>query len=131
MGMVMALLVNAFDTAWPPFFTSYINKRKEAKKIFPKVFLYYTLFSSVVVVFFFLVAKPIVYALVAEPFHDAHIVVGLIAASQALYGASSILAAGIYFAKKLILLSIFKWVAVEQRFLLHDLPPSWVFLDLL
>ena len=110
MGIVMALIVGAFDTAWPPFFASYINKRKEAMKVFPKVLLYYTVIIGVLILLFFGLAKPIVSLLLADAFQDAFLVVGLIAASQALYGAYSIMGVGIYFAKKLIYLSIIKWI---------------------
>lgn len=111
MGMVMSLIMGAFDTAWSPFFTSYINKREEAKKLFGKVFLYYVLFMGMITLLFFAFAKPLVIFLLSSPFLDAYLVIGLVAASQAIYGAYLILGAGLFLEKKLLYLSAFKWIA--------------------
>lgn len=110
-GMVMMVAMNAFATAWPPFFMSYINKKDEAKKVFSYVLTYYVLGFGGLVVLFFLVARPIALLMTAPNFHDAWVVVGLVAAAYALKGCYLILLPGIYFASKLKWQSIIEWVA--------------------
>jgi O-antigen/teichoic acid export membrane protein len=109
-GMLMAIIVGAFDTAWPPFFASYINRREEAVKLFPRIFSYYVFGAGLMCLAFFVFARPAVILFTSTPFHSAYAVVGLVALTQALYGASSILSVGLYYAKRLGALSTIKWV---------------------
>lgn len=66
---------------------------------------------GIVALAIFIVAKPVVSLLTAEPFHEAWMVVGFVGLSQVLYGAFSILGTGIYFSRKLGYISLFKWIA--------------------
>ena len=110
-GMVMLLAVNAFGTAWPPFFMSFVNKRDEAQVVFGKVLKYYLLSFGALALLFFVVAKPMTVLLTAPAFHDAFTVVGLVAAAYMLKGCYLILLPGIYFAEKLYWQSAIEWVA--------------------
>jgi O-antigen/teichoic acid export membrane protein len=110
-GMVIMVAMTAFATAWPPFFMSYINKKDEARKVFAHVLTYYVLGFGSLVVLFFLVARPITLLMTAPNFHDAWVVVGLVAAGYALKGCYLILLPGIYFSSKLKWQSIIEWVA--------------------
>lgn len=110
-GMVMMVAMTAFATAWSPFFMSYVNKQDEARKVFAHVLTYYVLGFGSLVVFFFLVARPITLLMTASDFHVAWVVVGLVAAAYALKGCYLILLPGIYFASKLKWQSIIEWVA--------------------
>jgi O-antigen/teichoic acid export membrane protein len=111
LGMVMLVAVGAFSTAWPPFFMSYINKPKEARDVFSHVLRYYLIGFGVLLVLFFAVAKPIVVVMTAPPFHEAFIVIGLVAASYMLKGCYLIVLPGIYFAEKLYKQSLIEWAA--------------------
>ena len=110
-GMVMIVAMGAFSTAWPTFFMSYINKHNEARTVFSKVLTYYLIVFGVLTVLFFSVAKPVVFIMTASTFHEAYIVVGLIAAAYMLKGCYLIMLPGIYFSEKLYKQSLVEWVA--------------------
>lgn len=112
-GMIMMIFVGAFNTAWPAFYISYINKREEARIVFSRVLTYYMIVFGCLTVLFFYIAKPLLVLLAAAEFHDAYMVVGLVAASYALKGCYSIVIPGLYFAEKpkLYVQSIIEWIA--------------------
>ncbi len=110
-GMVMTIAVGAFAIAWPPFFMSYLNKRDEACTIFARVLSYYLIGFGSLIVLFFSMAKPVVLLMTAPAFHDAWLVVGLVAAAYMLKGCYLIVLPGIYFAEKLHKQSAVEWVA--------------------
>lgn len=110
-GMVMTIAVGAFATAWPPFFMSYLNKRDEARTIFARVLTYYLIGFGGLIVLFFFVAKPVVLLMTAPVFHEAYLVVGLVAASYMLKGCYLIVLPGVYFAEKLHKQSAVEWMA--------------------
>jgi O-antigen/teichoic acid export membrane protein len=110
-GMVATIAMGAFATAWPPFFMSYIHKRDEARVIFGRVLTYYLVGSSVLIVLFFFAAKPIVVLFTAPVFHDAYVVVGLVAAAYMIKGCYLILLPGFYFTEQLHKQVGLEWVA--------------------
>ncbi len=110
-GMVMMVAVGAFASAWPPFFMSYIQKRDEARTVFARVMTYYLIGFGGLVVLFFYIAKPVVSLMTAPVFHEAFMVVGLVAASYMLKGCYLIVLPGIYYAEKLHWQSVVDWVA--------------------
>ena len=105
-GMVMSIAMGAFATAWSPFFMSYLNKPNEACIVFSRVLTYYVIGFGALIVLFFFVAKPVVLVVTAPTFHEAHLVVGLVAAGFMLKGCYLIVLPGIYFAEKLSLIHI-------------------------
>jgi len=110
-AMVMSIAMGAFATAWPPYFMSYLNKLDEARIVFSRVLTYYLMgFGSLIVLFFF-AAKPVVLLMTAPTFHEAHLVVGLVAAAYMLKGCYMIVLPGIYFAEKLHKQSAVEWIA--------------------
>ena len=109
-GMVIMIAVNAFATAWPPFFMSYVNKRDKARQIFATILTYYVIGFGAMSVLFFSVAEPVTFLMTAPDFHDAWSVVGLVAASYALKGCYLIILPGVYFANKLYLQSAIEWI---------------------
>jgi O-antigen/teichoic acid export membrane protein len=112
-GMTMMIFVGAFNTAWSPFYISYVNKREEARLIFSRVLTYYLIGFGCLTVLFFYIAKPLLAMLTAAEFHDAYTVVGLVAASYVLKGCYSIVIPGLYFAEKpqVHVQSIIEWIA--------------------
>lgn len=110
-GMVMMVAVGAFSSAWPPFFMSFMNRQHEAGPVFARVMTYYVLGFGSLVLLFFLAAKPVAHILTASAFHDAHLVVGLVAAAYALKGGYLIALPGVYFANKLAFQSLIEWAA--------------------
>lgn len=110
-GMVMNVAIGAFATAWSPFFMSYIHKQEEAKTVFAKVLTYYLIGFGTLLVLFFFVAKPVVVLMTAPTFHEAYLVVGLVAAGYMFKGAYLVTLPGIYFAEKLYKQSILACLA--------------------
>jgi len=110
-GMVMIIAVSAFGTAWPPFFMSYIKKPEEARRVFGRVLTYYVMGFGSFGVLFFWVAKPLLVIITAPLFHEAWVIVGLVAGGYMLKGCYLIFLPGIYFEKKLGLQSIIEWTA--------------------
>lgn len=110
-GMLITIPVGAFSSAWPPFYMSFISKQEEAKQVFAKVLTYYSLTFGAVTTLFFAFAKPVVLALTAQKFHEAWVVVGLVAAAYVLKGCYLIFLPGLSFAEKLGKQSAIEWVA--------------------
>lgn len=97
---VITLAVTGFISAWPPFFTSFLNKQDEAVVVFGRVLSYYLIAMSGLVILFFALARPVVFLMVQQPYHGVWTVVGTMAAAQALWGVYSISAAALIFYKK-------------------------------
>ena len=110
-GIVMAIAVGAFSTAWPPFFMSFAQKREEAREVFAQVLNYYIIFFGGLILIFYLGAKPLVLLITDTAFHESWVVIGLVAASYAFKGCYLILLPGIYFADKLGRQSVIEWIA--------------------
>jgi O-antigen/teichoic acid export membrane protein len=51
LGIPMMIFVTVFEYAWKPFYLSYYTE-EDAKKMFARVFTYFTLFSSLIFLFF-------------------------------------------------------------------------------
>jgi O-antigen/teichoic acid export membrane protein len=109
-GMVMSLLVSAFQRAWLPFFMSFKNNQKEGAAVFSSAMTYYVFVFGSISVLFFIAAKPIVYIMTQQPFHQAYQVVGLSAAAQFFIGIFYILLPGMYFTEEV------KYVSLIQGF---------------
>jgi O-antigen/teichoic acid export membrane protein len=98
-GSSILLLVNAFYGAWPGFFMPFVERRGEAALVFGRVLSYYVFGVGSICLLLFLAAKPVVFMMTAEPFHEAYKVVGLIAFAGLLRGCYLIFLPGLVFAK--------------------------------
>lgn len=125
LGLVMNVVVSAFQTAWLPFFMSFVEKREEARLLFSRIMTYYVFACGTLTLLFFVSAKPVVMLMTQPAFHGSYIVVGLSAAAQFLAGVFYILLPGLYFAKEVKYLAVIQaiaaLVAVGLNFLL--IPP--------
>jgi O-antigen/teichoic acid export membrane protein len=110
-GMVLNLLVSAFQIAWYPYFMSFLDRQEEACHVFGRIFTYYVLGFGGLCLLFFVLARPIVALMTQPAFHAAYGVVGLSATAQLLLGAFSLLLPGVYFAKKLTSISLVQGIA--------------------
>ncbi len=108
LGLAMQLAVSAFQSAWLPYFMSFVDRKDEARVVFPRILLYYVVGVGALSVVFFLAAKPVVMVMTQPAFRGAYQAVGPSAAAQFLAGVSSILLPGLYFAKDV------KYVTVVQ-----------------
>jgi O-antigen/teichoic acid export membrane protein len=112
LGLFMTLFVGGFTNAWYPFFMSYIDRQEEAKPLFGRVFSYYFLGLGALSLLFYMAARPGVLLLThGVAFRGAYVVVGPSATAQLFIGATSILLAGMYFAKKVQYQAIVQGVA--------------------
>lgn len=94
------MAVSSFITAWPPFFTSYLHRQEEAKILFGKVFSYYLMGMSVLIVPLFTLAKGITYTMLHPSFYETWNIIGILGLAQSLWGAYIISAAPFLFFKK-------------------------------
>src|SRR5438309_944381 len=106
LGLAMALAVSAFQSAWLPYFMSFVDKRDEARTLFSRILVYYVLGFGTVSLLFFMAAKPVVMIMAQPAFHEAYQVVGLSASAQFLAGMFSVLLPGVYFAKDVRYVSV-------------------------
>lgn len=90
MGLYFArpieMAVGSFLTAWPPFFTPYLNQLDEAKATFGKVFSYYLIGMGVLLAPLFTLAQFLTHLMLQPAYWEASSVIGLIAFSQSLWG---------------------------------------------
>ncbi len=105
-GMVISIVTGSIATAWYPFFMSYINRQQDARLIFGRIFTYYVFGVGLICLLIYLVAKPSVMLLTQEVFHDAYIVVGLVAMANFAHTVFNFFLPGIYFQKELKYVSI-------------------------
>jgi O-antigen/teichoic acid export membrane protein len=100
LGLAMGLAVSAFTTAWYPFYMSFMDKQKEAQRLFVRFTTLYVLGFGTLALFFCITAKPVVMILTQPAFYDAHKIVGMSALAQFVMGVQSLLLPGMYFAKE-------------------------------
>ncbi len=99
LGLAMQLAVSAFQSAWLPYFMSFVDKKDEARILFSRILIYYVLGFGALSVLFFIAAKPVVMIMTQPAFREAYKVVGFSATAQFLAGMFSVLLPGVYFAK--------------------------------
>jgi O-antigen/teichoic acid export membrane protein len=99
-GSVLTLVVSAFNTAWYPYFMSFLDRQQEARQIFGRILTYYVLGVGSLSLLFFIVARPVVMLMTQPAFHQAYKAVGFSASAQLLIGVFTLLLPGIYFAKE-------------------------------
>lgn len=111
LGMVMLIVVNAFNTSWAPFFMSFVNRVSETREIFGKVLKYYLIVFCFLSIFFFGFARVIIEIIATQQYAPAYLLIGIIAASYIFKGCYVIFLPGIYFSYKTYVQSIVEWVA--------------------
>jgi O-antigen/teichoic acid export membrane protein len=99
LGMAMSLLVSALQSAWLPYFMSYVDKQEEAGILFGRILTYYVFTFGSVSLLFFIFAKPVIMIMTQPEFYEAYKVMGLSAGASFISGIFFILLPGIYFAK--------------------------------
>jgi O-antigen/teichoic acid export membrane protein len=119
MGLLLNLLVSAFQTAWYPYFMSFAERRDEAPAVFGRVFTYYVLGCGGLTLLFFLGARPVVTLMAHPAFLEAYVAVGLSATAQFCSGVFSLLLPGIYFARDLKYISLVQALAAVAALALN------------
>lgn len=118
LGMASAILVGAIQTAWYPYFMSYVSCQAQAPPLFSRIFTYYTISVGGVVLMLYAVAHPVVVWLTAPEFHAAYRVIGPVATSQYFLGMFYLLLPPLYFAKEVAFVSVAQGVAAVAAVLL-------------
>jgi O-antigen/teichoic acid export membrane protein len=99
LGMIINLIVSGFTRAWVPYALSYVEKQEEARALFGRITSYYLIGGGALTLCCFVFARPVVLIMTAPAYHEAYIVIGLVAATQYLTGLFSVLLPAIYFAQ--------------------------------
>ena len=116
-GTLMLLVVQAFRTAWQPFFLN-IAKNKDAKDVYARVMTYYVLAASFVVLGGGLLVEYVVQipvapskTLLGQEYWSGVIIIPLILLSYMLYGVYVNLTVGIFIEHKSHLMIVFTGLA--------------------
>lgn len=118
-GMVMNLVVSAFQNAWYPYFMSFMDKPDEGRRLFGRIFTYYVFGFGALSLLFYLAARPVVMLMTQPAFHEAYKVVGLSATAQFLIGVFSLLLPGVFFAKEVRYISGVQGIAAVASLALN------------
>lgn len=105
------LAVGAFQSAWYPFFMSFLERQDEAGRVFSRVSTYYVFGACFLATGFFVCAKPVLAVMTQPAFHAAYRVVGLVAAGTLLQGMFYLLLPPMYFAKEIQAVTLIQGVA--------------------
>ncbi len=119
LGMAMSMAVTAFQSAWLPFFMSFVDRKDEARVLFGRVLTYYVFGFGLLALLFFIAARPVVMIMTQPPFHGAYKVVGCAAFAEFLRGVFLILLPGMYFAREVPFQSLVQAVAAAAALALN------------
>lgn len=110
-GMGMVLMVSAFNSAWYPFFQSHVKQQGDAASKFSQIARIYAATLSMLVLIIYICAQPIMVLITSPALSSGYKIVGPIALGQALLGYWAILLPGIYYEKKVYMISVLQGVA--------------------
>ncbi|PKN80950.1 MAG: hypothetical protein CVU51_14560 [Deltaproteobacteria bacterium HGW-Deltaproteobacteria-1] len=119
LGMAMSLLVSALQSAWLPYFMSYMDKQEEAGILFGRILTYYVFIFGSVSLLFFIFAKPVIMIMTQPEFYEAYKVMGLSAGASFMSGIFFILLPGVYFAKDVRYVTIIQIVSTAIAVVLN------------
>ena len=122
-GMAISVLTGGFVSAWYTFFMGYINCQQDAQKLFPLIFIFYSFLTGLFCIFFFLYAKPIIFILTDEQFHESYKIIGLIAFGNFLQIYFNLFLPGLYYNKDTRFISLIMVVTA-----LVSLPITYFFI---
>ncbi len=111
MAASVSLVVSAFQTAWTPYFMGFRHNMEAARSAFGDITAVYFLSMSLVAAGFFCFAQPAVELLTDKAFHGGWVVVGNVALSYILTGATNLLSPAQYFSGKLWHLTVMQGIA--------------------
>ena len=128
LGVVISVVVTAFQSAWIPYFMSFADRPGEARVVYGRVLTYYVLVVGTLTLGVFAVARPVVLLMTVPAYHEAWKVVGVIATAQFLAGVWIVLLPGMYLAKEVQFIALLQGLAAATVVLLGLLliPPFGV-----
>lgn len=124
-GLVMSLLVSAFQTAWLPYFMSFKERPDEARILFGRILTYYLFGFGTLSLLFFIFAKLVIMVMTQPPFLEAYTVVGLSAGASFVSGVFFIMLPGIYYAKDVKYVTVIQTISAGIEVALNILLISW------
>ncbi len=104
------LAVSAFQSAWYPFFMSFMDRPEEVGPVFSRIMTFYVFGACLIAVGFFSFAKPVLEAMTQPSFHMAWRVVGFTASAALAQGLFFILLPPMYFAREVQAVSLIQGV---------------------
>lgn len=124
LGIPMMLIVSMFEYAWKPFFLTHY-KDKDAKKLFSRVFTYFTLLSAFVFIsvsFFvsYIVRMPFLGGKLINPIYwEGLYIIPIILAGYYFFGVITNFSAGFHITKKTKYITIVMWGAAFTNIVLN------------
>jgi len=128
LGLVISVVVTAFQSAWIPYFMSFAGRPGEARVVYGRVLTYYVLAVGTLTLGVFAIARPVVLLMTVPAYHEAWTVVGVTATAQFLAGICIVLLPGMYLAKEVQYIALLQGIAAATVVLLGLLliPPFGV-----
>lgn len=111
LGLVISVIVTAFQSAWIPYFMSFVDRPSEARKVYGRVLTYYVLAVGTLTLGVFAVARLAILVLTKPAYHAGWQVVGLSATAQFLAGVCMVLLPGMYVAKEVQFIGLLQGIA--------------------
>jgi O-antigen/teichoic acid export membrane protein len=100
LASAVGLFVAGFQSAWMPYFMRYAQRHADAREVFGRVALYYSMGVGSASLLLYLFARPAVLILSGPAYGGAEHVVGMAATAQFLSGSFLVLIPGLYFARE-------------------------------
>ncbi len=100
LGMAFNIVITAFQSAWYPFYMSYMEKQEEGRQLFARITTCYIFGMGAVNLLFYIWARPVVMLMTHQDFHGAWTVVGITASSILFIGLFAVILPGMYFVKE-------------------------------
>lgn len=113
------LAVSAFQSAWYPFFMSFLERPADAGAVFGRSLTMYVFAACLLTICSFAFAKPVVTLMTQPAFHAAYRVVGLSAAALLLQGLYYVLLPPMYFAREVQAQALIQAIAAAASFALN------------
>ncbi len=110
-GSVMQLMINAFQSAWTPYFLSFINKKDDVSIHFGKILKNYIVGAGFIVVCFFVFAKVVVMTFINENYIESYKVIGFVALSNFFIGLFNLFLPPMYFEKEVHFTSLIQIIS--------------------
>ena len=111
LGLVISVVVTAFQSAWTPYFMSFADRPGEARVVYGRVMTYYTLAVGTLTLGVFAIARPVVLLMTVPAYHEAWKIVGVTATAQFLVGIWIVLLPGMYLAKEVRFTALLQGIA--------------------
>ncbi len=109
-GYITQIIINAFQSAWTPYFLSFYDRQDEAYEHFGKIVKYFILIMGFICIVFFIFSKLFVMMFISKQYIESYKIIGFIALSNLFFGLFNLLLPPMYFEKEVKYLSFIQGI---------------------